>query len=88
MLKLARLTTDICPQKYEYEREELCKGFERMTRSWALSNDPEASDSREVQAKRLRAQYFKLDPYIRGRGGEQYSCGACLLTHHQSLCTH
>jgi len=48
------------------ERDDLCKQFEEATRKWT-SGGSEGQD-REMLAKRLRVQYFKLDPYIRGRG--------------------
>lgn len=34
------------------------------------SEDNELAVERDTLAKKLRAQYFRLDPYIRGKGGE------------------
>jgi hypothetical protein len=34
------------------------------------SEDNGLAVERDILAKKLRAQYFRLDPYIRGKGGE------------------
>lgn len=48
----------------------MARQFEELTRSWAntSSDSQEQRVQREEVAKRMRAQYFDLDPYIRGRG--------------------
>jgi len=55
-------------EEHQCARDELCGDFEQTTRSWAATNGSGPDTSRELLAKRLRAQYFQLDPYIRGRG--------------------
>lgn len=39
-----------------------------VTREWVASDDPIVQQRRELAILRLRAQYWLLDPYIRGRG--------------------
>lgn len=48
----------------------MARQFEEFTRSWSStsSGDGKQRAQREEVAKRMRAQYFDLDPYIRGRG--------------------
>jgi hypothetical protein len=38
------------------------------TREWIVSDDPIATKKRELAILKFRAQYWLLDPYIRGRG--------------------
>lgn len=57
-------------QELQKERDLLAQDFQSLTRKWAESNDPALEIERNLLAKRLRVQYFLLDPYIRGRGCE------------------
>lgn len=47
----------------------MAQEFQEVTRLWVEdpSSASHASKRTEI-AKRMRAQYFDLDPYIRGRG--------------------
>ncbi|KAI5460264.1 CRAL-TRIO domain-containing protein [Mariannaea sp. PMI_226] len=49
------------------EREELVKQFEHATRQWIRNPDETIKAEREELASQLRADYWKLDPYIRAR---------------------
>lgn len=40
----------------------------QVTREWVGSDDPILDQRRELAALRLRAQYWLLDPFVRGRG--------------------
>jgi len=55
-------------EKLQKERDLLCAEFEQVTRQWLQSQDTTLAYRRETLAKKLRAQYFRLDPYIRGKG--------------------
>ena len=46
----------------------MAEEFVALTRKWAESSDGKLDAERDLLAKRLRAHYFVLDPYIRGRG--------------------
>ncbi|TDL16873.1 CRAL/TRIO domain-containing protein [Rickenella mellea] len=50
------------------ERNTLLAEFERVTRLWIASPDPNISKARRVLDNLLRIQSFALDPYVRGRG--------------------
>lgn len=50
------------------ERDALIEEYQMATRAWAASDSLKATKQRELVVLKLRAQYFELDPYIRGRG--------------------
>lgn len=57
------------PQRLESERASLARSFEESTRSWVNEDSSrERHARREEIALRMRAHYFDLDPFIRGRG--------------------
>ncbi|CEQ39440.1 SPOSA6832_00970, partial [Sporobolomyces salmonicolor] len=50
------------------DRSKLIDEYIAVTREWAKSSDPSIAKKREAVVYRLRAQYYELDPFIRGRG--------------------
>lgn len=56
-------------QRLQAERDWMAQEFQEVTRMWVEESTGSSHATRRVQlAKRMRAQYFDLDPYIRGRG--------------------
>ncbi|GAA5959310.1 hypothetical protein JCM21900_003925 [Sporobolomyces salmonicolor] len=50
------------------DRSKLIDEYIAVTREWAKSSDPSIAKKRKAVVYRLRAQYYELDPFIRGRG--------------------
>ncbi|KAK4056713.1 hypothetical protein OIO90_002265 [Microbotryomycetes sp. JL221] len=57
-------------KKLEKERADLIGQYEEVTREWMKQDKPseELVKKRKMLMHRMRAQYWELDPYIRGRG--------------------
>ena len=55
-------------QRAQAERDALIVDYVKITRQWCKSDDLLIEKKRELAALKLRAQYFTLDPFIRGRG--------------------
>ena len=58
----------VMQQRAQAERDALILEYVKITRQWCNSDDLLIEKKRELAALKLRAQYFTLDPYIRGRG--------------------
>ncbi|SGZ26565.1 BQ5605_C024g09941 [Microbotryum silenes-dioicae] len=54
--------------KLQAERDDLIEQYTELTRQWIKSDDPNIAKQRRILMFKMRAQYFVLDPYIRGRG--------------------
>ncbi|KAM0791312.1 hypothetical protein ACM66B_005784 [Microbotryomycetes sp. NB124-2] len=54
----------------EKERADLIAAYEEVTREWMKQDKPsdELVKKRKMLMHKMRAQYWELDPYIRGRG--------------------
>lgn len=65
-------------QTLEEQRSQLAAQFEDMTRQWMISDDIDLGHKRDTLAKRLRVQYFDLDPLIRGRCGAERNASQTL----------
>ncbi|SCV72275.1 BQ2448_4969 [Microbotryum intermedium] len=55
-------------KKLQAERDDLIAQYTELTRQWIKSDDPNIAKQRRIIMLKMRAQYFVLDPYIRGRG--------------------
>lgn len=55
-------------ERAQAERDALVADYMKITREWMHSDDPLVAKKRQLAALKMRAQYFTLDPYIRGRG--------------------
>ncbi|KAI5480798.1 CRAL/TRIO domain protein [Pseudohyphozyma bogoriensis] len=52
----------------EAERDKRIAAYEAATRKWMVSKDASTEIPRKLATLEMRAQYYKLDPFIRGRG--------------------
>lgn len=71
LVRLPRRTmTDHCfiVQRVQAERDALVNDYVKITREWCISDSLLVEKKRDLVALKLRAQYYILDPYIRGRG--------------------
>ncbi|KDE02582.1 hypothetical protein MVLG_06865 [Microbotryum lychnidis-dioicae p1A1 Lamole] len=55
-------------KRLQAERDDLIEQYTQLTRQWIKSDDPNIAKQRRILMFKMRAQYFVLDPYIRGRG--------------------
>ncbi|KAK4054517.1 hypothetical protein OIV83_001011 [Microbotryomycetes sp. JL201] len=57
-------------KRLEKERADLISQYEEVTREWMKEDKPSEKlvKKRKMLMHRMRAQYWELDPYIRGRG--------------------
>jgi len=55
-------------KRQQGRRDKFIEVYLDKTRKWIDSNDPKAEKEREITMLEMRAHYFELDPYIRGRG--------------------
>jgi hypothetical protein len=60
---------ELYEKRLQGERDNLAREFEEATRRWVSEERSTGRDEiRERIARQLRAHYFDLDPFIRGRG--------------------
>lgn len=68
----SRLTSPLLQpdlKRLEAERAAMAEEFQQVTRDWLDAQDSDLLSEQRIRiSKRMRAHYFGLDPFIRGRG--------------------